>query len=69
MIYEERPNGLRLVKASDEEHKIGCKELGCFHDLVYMSIYQTKEDFYEVSIYDEEYLNYLKEQELEEPEE
>lgn len=63
MIYEEKPNGLRVLKASDREHKIGCKGLGCFHDVVYMSKYQTIDDFYEVTIYDEEYLEYLVEQE------
>ena len=60
MIYEEK-DGLRIVRPSDNLHKIvgydksydeEGNEILEYYDVVYLSKYQNEHDYYEVSIYD-----------------
>ena len=61
MIYEEKPNGLRVIKPSDNQHKLRGynttfdeegNEIVDYYDVVYLSKFQNQHDYYEVSIYD-----------------
>ena len=61
MIYEEKSNGLRVIRPSDNQHKLRSyesrqdeegNEIVDYYDVVYLSKYQDKHDYYEVSIYD-----------------
>ena len=61
MIYEEHPNGLRVLKPSDNLHKLrGCdteydeegNEIVDYFDVVYLGKFASQHDYYEVSVYD-----------------
>lgn len=61
MIYEEKTNGLRILKPSDNYHKLrgynttydkDGNEIVDYFDVIYLSKFQDKNDYYEVSVYD-----------------
>ena len=61
MIYEEKPNGLRVLRPSDNQHKLRGydttydeegNEIVDYYDVIYLGKYQNQHDYYEVSVYD-----------------
>ena len=51
MKYEEI-NGLRILTAQDERHKIKRKETGEYFEKVYLGKYENVEDYCDISIYE-----------------
>lgn len=52
-------DGLRMLRAKDKYHRIMRHDNNeAYYEVVYLSIYQSKDEFYEVSVFDIEGFEY-----------